>query len=291
MTGDSFFFESADGLPLHARVRRHPAATTSAPSVICLPGLTRNERDFEGLAGWLTGRAFTGPALEVITLSFRGRGASARDEQYLHYHPNTYVGDVKALMAAHGIYEAIFIGTSLGGIVTMLMAASDPSVVTAALLNDIGPDLAPAGLQRIMEYVGNVPVYEDWSAAAVGVKAIYGAAHPGRDDTFWKIFARRTCRAVEGGVTPDYDPKIADALVEAGPAPALAPGFAALEGPILSVRGETSDLFTEEIQAAMKGRQPQMQTCTVPKTGHAPTLEESVARKAILNWLNSIQLG
>ncbi|GGD16887.1 alpha/beta fold hydrolase [Aquisalinus flavus] len=288
MTGENYTFETPDGLTLHATVRRHPAAGVNAPSIICLPGLTRNERDFEGLAGWLTSRAFTGPACEVVALSLRGRGASDRDPDYSHYHPSIYAADVKALMEARGLTDALFIGTSLGGIVTMLIAANNPDAVSGAVLNDIGPQLAPEGLARIAGYVGGSGPWDSWAEAAQGIKAINGVAFPKRHDSFWQIFARRVCTMTDRGIELDYDTGIAKALAEAGPAPSLEPGFAALAGPLLCVRGALSDLLTREIVSTMKDVQPQMDVCEIANTGHAPTLEEPAARRAIQKWLERV---
>ena len=229
-------------------------------------------------------------ALDVHALSFRGRGLSDRDPNHLNYHPSVYVQDVITMAEHLDITRAVFIGTSLGGIVTMLMAVEKPGLLAGAILNDIGPDLAPEGVARIAGYVGGSAEFETWQAAAEALKAINAVAFPAyrEDATFWLAFAKRCCREERGKVLLDYDPKVAAALAEAGPAPDLWPAFESFSCPVLAIRGAISDLYTEEIEANMKQRLPQLQTAVVPDTGHAPTLDEPAARQAIQQFITAL---
>ncbi len=285
---DDINVETHDGLTLHAKTYQANGLESSVPTILCLHGLTRNERDFTGLARWLAENTFGGTQYQIICLSFRGRGFSEWDDEYLNYHPITYVKDVTALLDQQGIENAVFIGTSLGGLVTMLTASEHPSRVRAGILNDIGPELAPEGIARIGGYVGGQSDIKTWEDAAAYIKSINGVAFPDADDAFWAKFARNTFREIDGKLTLDYDPKIADALAEAGPAPEMWPHFEAIICPTLAIRGEISDLYTEEIEAKMLQRKPALKTAVVPRVGHAPTLEEDAAKAAIEHMLNSL---
>ena len=288
MEQSDFSFRTRDGLTL--RGTRYGNHGPAAVPVFCLPGLTRNERDFTALAGWLAGTGAGTHCLDVYCLSFRGRGRSDRDATYLNYQPLTYVQDVIAMAKALDIDSAVFIGTSLGGIVTMLTAHKKPSLVRAGVLNDIGPDLAPEGLARIAGYVGGSASFDSWKDAASAMKEINAVAFPAEagDDGFWLAFAERCCREEDGKIILDYDPNIALALQEAGHAPDLWDAFTSMSCPVLSVLGGISDLFTPEIQGDMKSRLPHLQTVTIPQVGHAPTLDEPAARDAIGAFLAAL---
>lgn len=256
----------------------------SKTPALCLHGLTRNLKDFEDFAPWLaaTGR-------DVAALSLRGRGDSDYDPDYLNYHPLKYRDDVLEALDLLGWTRAIFIGTSLGGIVTMAVCAAAPARVAAVVLNDIGPELAPEGVARIAGYAGGArPDAQSLAEAAAQIRAINEVAFPGRDDAFWRMFAARTFRREQTGRwRPDYDPNIGRALLELGPAPDLWPLFDALAGrPTLSIRGAISDLLTPPIVDKMKARHAALKTCTVANTGHAPTLTEPEALAAIREFLD-----
>ena len=258
--------------------------------VICIPGLTRNASDFEDFAPFAaaTGR-------DVYAVSLRGRGRSDYDPNYLNYHPLTYRDDILAFMNAQGIARAVFVGTSLGGIVTMLTAAAARERVAAAVINDVGPELAPEGIARIAGYVGARTAGADEPArdideAAARIRAINEPAFPGRDQDFWRLFARRTFRQeADGRWRLDYDPMIGKAMLEVGPAPDLWGPFAAL-APIstLIVRGAISDLLTPPIIEKMRGVNPSLSYCEVAKVGHAPTLTEPDAVAAIRPFLEAL---
>lgn len=275
---------SADGLKLHAR--DYPAGRDKTP-VVCIHGLTRNAKDFEELAPRIqaTGR-------RVIAVDVRGRGGSDRDPNPVNYHPGTYAADVMALMAQQGMPRAVFIGTSMGGIVTMVLASFAPQVIAAAVLNDVGPELSPVGLGRIAGYVGQGKPVESWADAADYITSVNGAAFPDADDEEWDRFARRTFREENGRPVFDYDPAIASAFRfdPDAPPPDMWPLFRALTTgrPVLLIRGGLSDLIDEAIAAKMREAAPDMAYAEVPRVGHAPMLTEPQAWEAIQSFLERV---
>lgn len=250
---------------------------------ICLPGLTRNAADFHDL---LEPLAATGR--KAIAVSFRGRGRSDRDPDYLNYNPLTYRNDVIDVLDTLGIGEAVFIGTSLGGITTMLLNAAAPERVKAAVVNDVGPELAREGIARIAGYAGKTKtIVASLNEAAGEIRAVNEVAFPGKTEDFWRAFAQRTFREnADGTWTLDYDPNIGRALAEVGPAPDLWAPFESLKNkPTLIIRGALSDLLTPEIVAKMRGMHPSFNYAEVPNVGHAPMLTEPAAWEAIERFL------
>lgn len=276
------FFEVSDGLKLF--VRDLPAQGPEiGPPVLCLHGLTRNGRDFEAILPRIAAGGRRALALDV-----RGRGRSDYDPKPERYQPPTYVGDVLQLLDVFEIPRAAFVGTSMGGLITMILAAMAPQRIERAVLNDIGPKLEPAGLARIAGYVGTGEPVKTWDEAAAKIKAINGAAFPDADDAFFAAMARRTFREKEGAVALDYDPDISAPFRQpGGAAPAdLWPLFDALKPiPLLVVRGAISDLFSAETVAEMKARKPDMESVEVARVGHAPMLDEPEAWAAISRFL------
>lgn len=254
---------------------------------ICIPGLTRNARDFEDFAPWLasTGR-------DVYVVSLRGRGRSSRDPNYRNYQPLTYRDDILTALDQLRLERAIFVGTSLGGIVAMLTNEKAPERVAGAVINDVGPELAPEGIMRIAGYAGksrgDAASLDD---AAEQIRAINDVAFPGRDAEFWRVFATRTFKlAPAGRWALDYDMAIGKALVEVGPAPDLWPAFASLKKkPTLIVRGAISDLLTPPIIEKMRAAHPSFTLCEVANTGHAPTLTEPEVKKAVAAFVAGIE--
>ena len=278
------FWTAPDGLNLHARDYAAASGPARAP-VVCLHGLTRNARDFEDLAPRLAagGR-------RVLALDVRGRGASAWDPDPMRYAPATYAGDVLALLDALAIARAVFIGTSMGGLITMVVAAFRPQAIAAAVLNDVGPELAAEGLARISGYTGQGGPVTDWAGAADYARRINQVAFPhyGPDD--WAAFARRLFTEKDGKPVLDYDPDIAKAFVRPPPAPGEPPpapfdmwplfkGLAA--HPLLTIRGATSDLLSADIAGRMREAAPAMAYAEVAGVGHAPMLDEPEALAAI----------
>ncbi len=280
-----FSTEVRPGLSIAADHYRGGARTP----VLCIPGLTRNAADFEDFAplAAATGR-------DVFAVSLIGRGRSDYDPDYLNYKPDIYCGDILAFLNARGVNRAIFVGTSLGGIVTVLTAMAAPDRVAAAVINDVGPELAPEGVMRIAGYVGARAAGADEQArdlneAAARLRAVNEPAFPNRSEEFWRLFARRTFRQdTDGRWRLDYDPGIGKALLEVGPAPELWGPFAAMGSiPTLIVRGAISDLLTPPSIAKMRAVNPSFAYCEVAGVGHAPTLTEPDAWGAIRAFLEA----
>lgn len=281
---------TVDGLALYARDYAPLLPETGLP-VICLHGLTRNSRDFEVVAPRIAalGR-------RVVAIDMRGRGKSANDPDPAHYVPAVYAQDVIKVMGALEIPRAVFLGTSMGGIITMAIAAMAPDRIAASILNDVGPRLSAVGLSRIASYVGRTQPVGSWEEAAEAVRAIAGSAYPERidDEAFWLSFAHRTFRARDDGkFETDYDPHIALAFVdydEDTPAPDLTPLFQALAAkPMLSVRGGLSDLLSDDIVSYMFEINPALEMVTIENVGHAPLLDDAEAWDAILDFLAKVE--
>jgi pimeloyl-ACP methyl ester carboxylesterase len=281
------WWRSADGLDLFAR--DYPAASGPARlPVVCLHGLTRNSKDFEEIAPWIArlGR-------RVICVDVRGRGLSARDPDPGNYVPKTYARDVLALMDGLGIARAIFVGTSMGGIITMALALLRPRAVAAAILNDVGPVVSPEGVERIKSYAGRPVEIADWAEAADYVRRVNGLAFPDRGEADWHHFARRTFRDLENVPVLDYDPQI---MAPFGKGPTRAPGLLgwllfrrlARHRPALLVRGALSDILSPAIVARMRSHAPRMDYVEVPNVGHAPMLTEPAALGALQSFFGKI---
>lgn len=276
-------YMSADGLRLYARDYAGPQAT--ALTVLCLPGLTRNSRDFADLATELC------KSYRVICPDQRGRGRSAYDPDPSRYQPLTYVADMWALLDHLGIARVAIVGTSLGGIMAMIMAAARPDRILGAVLNDIGPVVDPAGIARIQSYVGKTLPPAAWDEAVAQAKTINGDIFPHFDEARWRQFTRQLYRDDgQGRPILDYDPAISQ-NVDAGNAvpPDLWPLFDALKAtPLVVIRGATSDILSAETMAKMLARHPQLVAVEVPGVGHAPLLDEPAALDAIAGFLKSL---
>jgi pimeloyl-ACP methyl ester carboxylesterase len=270
-----------DGLRLH--YRDYPGG--DGPPILCLPGLTRNARDFAEFAERYS------PRFRVLALDFRGRADSDYDPVPMRYNPLTYAGDVVQLLDQLGIPQAIFVGTSLGGLVTMTIAATAAQRIAATVLNDVGPDIDPGGVQRILSYVGKDMRFKSWDEMADTIAANYGAAFDHYTHEDWLKMARRNGREENGEVRFDYDMAIAEPFKTTGPTPHvdLWPFFKALgQKPLLVVRGAKSDLLTVATAEKMQQAVPSMKLATVPGVGHAPELNEPEAVAAIDQFLGSV---
>ena len=278
------FWWSQDGLRLH--YRDYPGRE-DRPPILCLPGLTRNVRDFEPVAERLAGE------WRVICIELRGRGESAYAKDPMSYVPLVYLQDIDRLLDELALPRLVGIGTSLGGIMLMLMAATRRGCLAGALLNDIGPEIAEAGLERIRRNVGSGSAQPTWVHAARAVAEVQGMIYPDYALEDWLRLARRFYRLTgQGRIVLDYDQRLAEPLRAPGGGAAgvdLWPAFEALAGaPLTLVRGALSDLLTAETAAAMQARVPQMELVTVPRVGHAPTLEEPEAVGAIDRLLDRV---
>lgn len=271
------YWWSQDGLRLHYR---DYAGREDRPPILCLPGLTRNARDFDSVAQRLAGD------WRVICIELRGRGESAYAKDPMSYVPLVYLQDIDRLIDELALPNLIGIGTSLGGLILMLMAATRRGSLAGALLNDIGPDIAEAGLERIRKNVGSGSAHPTWVHAARTVSEIQGVIYPHYELEDWLRLAKRLYRLnSQGRIVLDYDQRIAEPFRAPGGGAAgvdLWPAFAALgDIPATLIRGELSDLLTVETAAGMQARLPQLDVVTVPGVGHAPTLEEPEAVAAI----------
>ena len=282
------YWHSPDGLRLHARDYAPDAPSGRLP-VICLHGLTRNARDFGELAPRIAAKG-----RRVVVAEFRGRGLSAYAADPMTYWPPVYAQDIAALMDAAQIPTALFIGTSLGGLVTMIFASLRPERVAGAVLNDVGPQLSPVGLARIASYVGISSKVEDWAGAAAFAKTLNGVAFPNYTDADWEAFARRIFVQDEAGAFRlDYDPDISAPFKKANSSsnepPDLTPLFVNLnrDRPVLLVRGAISDLIDAPLAQLMRHHAPQMAYVEVPNVGHAPMLTEPEAWAAVEAWLDA----
>jgi pimeloyl-ACP methyl ester carboxylesterase len=277
------WFESAEGLRLH--YRDYAAAEPGRLPVLCLPGLTRNSRDFEHVALRLRAQR------RVLCADLRGRGKSQHDPAWQNYHPGTYLGDIARLLADAGIERCVYFGTSLGGILAMLTAATQPGRVAAAILNDVGPEVDPAGIARIASYVGRFPPARSWDEAVALVRATYESMLPGLSAEQWADFTRRSYSDVDGVPRLDMDPNIGEAVraAPAAAAPDLWPVFAALRTvPTLVLRGATSDILSTATFERMQREKPDLVRAEVPDRGHVPLLDEPAAVAAIDAFLATV---
>ena len=267
--------------------------------IICLPGLTRNCRDYEGLASHLSRR------WRVITPDLRGRGKSQRDPNWKQYLPPTYARDMWTLLDHLGIEQVSIVGTSLGGLMAMIMADQQPQRLRAVVMNDVGPHVPPEAIARLLQYVGRTPPQPDWGSAIAMTRQNYGLAYPDADDAFWEAQVRNAwSQREDGSVAPDHDPKIGDALRHAGKAAGLMrfvqkigirrvrginldpwDNFKAMSMPTLLLRGELSDILLPETVARMQAIKPDLEVVTIPGRGHTPTLDEPESRAAIDRFL------
>ncbi|WP_309610926.1 alpha/beta hydrolase [Sphingomonas sp.] len=269
------YWNSPDGLKLHYRDYDGPR---DRPPILCIPGLTRNARDFEPVAKRFAGQ------WRVIAVDLRGRGLSDHDPKTADYTPPVYAGDLIKLLDQLGIADAVFVGTSLGGIITMFMALHDSERMAGVLLNDIGPELAQAGLDRIAGYVGQEGSFAGWDALAAALAERNADVFPAYGPAEWARFARRL--AVEKGrkVVFDYDPGIAEPFHAASDAPPMNiwPCYEALAGrPVTILRGALTDLFALDVGERMASAIPDVELVTVPNVGHAPSLDEPESLAAI----------
>jgi pimeloyl-ACP methyl ester carboxylesterase len=279
------YWQSSDGLKLHYRdYGAHHSGPKSKPPILCLPGLTRNTRDFAHVAERLAGD------WRVICVELRGRGESAYAKDPATYNPMMYVQDIVLLLTELKLKNFISFGTSLGGILTMLLAATKPGMIKAALINDIGPVIETAGLDRIKSFVGKSQSWPTWTHAARWFAETQGAIFPHYDLQNWIGMAKRICRlTAQGRIVFDYDMKLSEPMKTDDQAIDLWPLYQALgDVPVAVLRGGTSDLFSDATAKKMAKVLPNAKLTTVPNVGHAPMLDEGASIKAIDALLKSV---
>ncbi len=281
---DEHYYTSRDGLRLFARDYTHanPRAT-----ILCLHGLTRNSADFAELCAALH------DDFRLIAVDQRGRGNSAYDPNPENYNPLVYSRDMFDLLDGLGIAQVVVIGTSMGGIISMVMGSMDASRFRAVVLNDIGPVIDPAGLDRIRGYVGKLEPVNTWTDAEAQVAATNAIAFPDYGAADWRRFARKLYREdPTGRPVVAHDPAIAGSLRDRAEAPAvpdLWPAFDVLADiPVLVVRGATSDILAPACVTEMRRRRPDLEAVEIPDRGHAPMLDEPAALAALRGFLATV---
>ena len=267
--GRSIFVATQDGLRIH--LREFGVSTTSGLPVLCLPGLTRTVADFESLAPALASTR------RVIAIDSRGRGQSDYDQNPENYNLAVELADIVSVLGALAIGPALFIGSSRGGILTMLLAAAHPVAVAGAILHDIGPVIEPAGLARIKGYVGKLPQPGSFAEGADILRREFQIQFPKLTDEQWLAAARRAWKVEHGVLSPTYDVRIAQSFAKADdgqPMPALWKEFDALARvPVLVIRGANSDILSATTVATMRARHPGLELIEVADQGHVPLLE------------------
>ncbi|MBB3608883.1 alpha/beta hydrolase [Rhizobium sp. BK602] len=278
-----------DGLILYIRDYGGRSLGADLPPVICLPGLTRNSRDFHQLALLLSGDPIA--PRRVLTLDSRGRGLSAWDDDKSHYNLAIEAQDVLAMCAALGLSEAVFIGTSRGGLILHLLAAIRPEILKAVILNDIGPVLEKEGLVAIRDYLNRDRRPADWREAVNILRENHGHAFTALTQEDWDDMARAIYTVRDGTMVADYDPAIAvqmQALDLEAPIPDLWPQFEAFRDiPLMVIRGENSTLLATATTGEMARRHPGMTIKTAIGQGHAPILHLGDIPAAIKDFLAS----
>jgi len=277
------YYPSADGLRLYYRRFGSEHRSAGCCPVLCLPGVTRNSRDFEALARHIAARRL------VLTPDLRGRGRSQHDPDSSRYHPASYLNDLWLLLDRERIERTLVIGTSLGGLLAMMMAAMRPARIAGIVLNDIGPEVARDGLDRICAYVGRLPAAASWDDAASALRKVNGQALPGLTEADWLVLARQSYReGPDRRPVPDLDPAIGDVMRAAAgaAAPDLWPLWRSLaQVPALAIRGAVSDILLPATFERMAREHASLECIEVPERGHAPLLDEPSALRAIDEFL------
>ncbi|ODR99017.1 hypothetical protein AUC68_07670 [Methyloceanibacter methanicus] len=278
------FYESSDDLTLYAR--HYPAPDERYRSVICLAGLTRNSRDFHKLATYLSTHPET--PRNVYCIDYRGAVARSTIRTGATYIPTVELADVLDFLTIQGLHQVGIVGTSRGGIVTMLMAAARPTAMGPVVLNDIGPVIETRGLARIVNYVRRMPSPKTWADAMQIMREINERGFPDFTDAQWDQMARSVFEEHKGRLVLSYDRKLGKAIgmVDLSrPFPPMWPEFVALSKmPTFVIRGEHSDILSAETLNEMVERHPNLRTMIVPHQGHAPTLAEPDQVEAIASF-------
>jgi len=284
-SGASVFVTAQDGLRLH--VREYGTRTAPGVPVVCLPGLARTVADFDVLAPALADGG--GCNRRVIAIDSRGRGRSEYDRNPENYNLAVELGDVVTVLIALGVGRAVFVGSSRGGILTMLLGVAHPTAIAGVVLHDIGPVIEPKGLARIKSYVGKLPRPRNFAEGAEILRRMGSAQFPELTAEQWLGAAQRTWKMDDGEPVPAYDVRLARTLAEVDierPLPALWNEFDALAGvPLLVIRGANSDILSAATVTAMQARHPGMKAIEVPDQGHVPLLEGQDLLRAVAQFV------
>lgn len=269
--GRSIFLSAPDGLRLH--VREYGAPMASALPVVCLPGLARTTADFDALAPVL---AYGQPPRRVIAIDSRGRGQSEYDADPQNYNLAVELADVVAALKALKIGQAVFVASSRGGILTMLLAVSHPAAIAGVVLHDIGPVIEAKGLARIKSYVGKLPQPGSFAEGAEILRGLFDAQFPKLTPEQWLATAQRTWKTEHGALAPTYDVQLARTLADFDierPPPLWNEFDLLTRVPVLVIRGANSDILSVATVNAMRAHHPALDYIEVPDQGHVPLLE------------------
>lgn len=284
------FVSAQDGLRLH--VRDDGPRNGPALPVVCLPGLARTVADFDALAPAL---ANGHPPRRVVAIDSRGRGQSDYDPNPANYNLTVELGDVVSVLTALEIGPAVFVGSSRGGLLTMLLAVAHPTAIAGAILHDIGPAIEPKGLARIKSYVGKLPQPRDFDEGAVILRRLFSGQFPKVTDGQWRAAAERTWKAERGKLVPTYDVRLAHTLAEVDierPLPTMWNEFDALKRvPVLVIRGGNSDILSAATVAAMHDRHPGLASIEVADQGHVPLLDDADLIARIAGFIGRCDTG
>lgn len=272
-------FRSQDDLPLYWRDYGHPAS--SRTPVLCLAGLTRNSKDFDLLAREICRDR------RVLAPDYRGRGRSARDPDWRHYRPDTYLADILDMLTVAGVHRVVVIGTSMGGLLAMGLAAFRPTMLAGVILNDVGPEIAGPGFQRILHYIGTDRPEPSWDGAIAELKRMFPALSLNTDEQWRRMADASYRRGADGILHFDWDVTLARNL---GSRPGQLPDLWALyralgSRPVLAIRGGLSDVLSEATFERMAQVKPDLQRVVVPNVGHVPALDEPEAAAAIHEFI------
>jgi pimeloyl-ACP methyl ester carboxylesterase len=282
---EDIFYRSPDDLLLYAR--KYGGDDLPGRPLVCLPGLTRNGKDFHAIAVALSTHPLR--PRTVYCLDYRGRGRSEWDKDWRNYSAYTELLDVAAFLTLRGLTDAAFLGTSRGGIITMMLAVMQPSAIGCAILNDIGPVIETAGLARIMGYAGKIPVPADWDEATRVVREINKRQFTALDTAGWRAWTRQLFNEEDGRPAAAYDPNLSKALSLidiAKPVPAMWEHFESLyKVPVLALRGENSDILSAATVQEMQARHPSFSSALIRDEGHAPLLMTPFSHRLISDFL------
>jgi pimeloyl-ACP methyl ester carboxylesterase len=276
----SHFITAQDGLKLH--VRAYGSRAASALPVICLPGLARTGADFHRLASALSDDAQS--PRHVLALDYRGRGLSGYDPNPDNYSLPVELADILSVLTALEIAKGVFVGTSRGGLLAMLLGSARPAALAGVVLNDIGPVIEPRGLARIKSYVGRLPQPKSFEEAAEFLRQLFSPQFPALSADDWMELAQCVFRDQDGRIIPDYDPELARVLRDVDIERPLSPLWNEFDSlafaPMLIIRGANSDLLSPATFEAMRARRRQCDAVVVPDQGHAPLLtdKETISR-------------